>query len=148
MHKDRENGFRADLTRREFLKRSGAAAAVAALGGALPLAAQEATASVNGLPASVLGRTGLKVTKVALGGVLITEPGILLHAIQEGFNFIHTSPEYQNGRSMEAFGRALKVKGVREKVVLALKERPEKLDECLRVLNTDHVDILVPPLTK
>lgn len=139
---------RPEISRREFLKVSGTAAAAVALGGAaVPLSAAGENLTVNGLPASVLGRTGLKVTKISFGGVLITEPRPLLHLIDQGFNFVHTSPEYQNGRSMDAFGKAFRVKGVREKVVLALKERPEKLDECLKVLNTDYVDMLVPPLT-
>ncbi len=137
------------VSRREFLRRSTAAAAAAALGSAavLPLAAAESPLTVNGLPASILGRTGLKVTKISLGGAIATDPRLLLHLIDQGINLVHTAPNYENGRSIEAFGKAFKVKGYRNKVVLALKETPDKIDACLKALNTDHVDIVVPPLT-
>ena len=94
----------------------------------------------------MLGRTGLEVTKISFGGVLAIDPALVVRVVDAGINLIHTSPGYQNGRSMEAFGKALKRNGLRQKVVLALKERPENIDRCLKVLNTDYVDILVPPL--
>jgi len=135
------------FTRRDFLKRA-SAAAVAAAGMSAGLGsgafAAEEKLTVNGLPGTVFGRTGLKVTKIALGGILITEPPVLLRGIDQGFNLIHTAPGYQNGRSMEAFGKVMKTH--RKKVVLALKVRPEGLDSALKVLNTDYVDMLVPPM--
>jgi predicted aldo/keto reductase-like oxidoreductase len=103
--------------------------------------------TVNGLPAAALGRTGLKVTKISFGGVLATEPPLLLRVIDQGINFIHTSPGYQNGRSIRTFGEVLQKSSQRDKVVLALKATPDELDNCLRQLKTDYVDILVPPLT-
>ncbi len=134
---------RTDFSRRDFLRSTGAALGAAALGGAFasPLwSAGELT--VNGLPATVLGRTGLKVTKISFGGILITEPPVLKRVIEQGINFVHTAPGYTNGRSMEAFGKLLKTE--RKKVILALKVMPSGLDKCLQVLNTDYVDILVP----
>jgi len=47
------------LSRREFIRTAAAAAALTAVGASLVRAAQDVT--VDGLPASVLGRTGLKV---------------------------------------------------------------------------------------
>jgi predicted aldo/keto reductase-like oxidoreductase len=136
------------VTRRDFIRRSTVAAAAVALGGAtLPLAAVENAVTVNGLPASILGRTGLKVTKISLGGAIITDPRLLQHVIDQGINFVHTASNYENGRSIETFGKVFKIKGYREKVVLALKDPPDKIDECLKMMNTDHVDIVVPPLT-
>ncbi|MFH1070085.1 MAG: aldo/keto reductase, partial [Candidatus Glassbacteria bacterium] len=132
------------INRREFIRKSAAAAVGAAAVGALagPAAAQELT--VNGLPATVFGNTGLKVTKIAFGGIQTSEPTVLMRAIDSGINFIHTSPYYTNGRSIEAFGKVLKTH--RQKVVIALKARPEELDRWLKVLNTDYVEMLVPPV--
>jgi predicted aldo/keto reductase-like oxidoreductase len=136
------------LNRRDFLRKASMAAVGVAAGmsagvGSQAFAAEEALA-VNGLPAAVFGRTGLKVTKISFGGILITEPPVLARAIDQGINLIHTAPGYQNGRSMEAFGKVMKTH--RKKVVLALKVRPENLDSALKELNTDYVDILVPPM--
>ena len=132
------------MDRRNFLK--GSISAALGVAGALSLPgnlfSEELT--VNGLPATIFGKTGLKVTKISFGGILITEPPVLMKVIDEGINFIHTAPGYQNGKSMEAFGKVMKTR--RKDVVLALKERPENLDKALKVLNTDYVDILVPPL--
>ena len=132
------------LTRRDFLKKA-TAAAVATGFSSQAMAAEEAL-TVNGLPAAVFGRTGLKVTKVSFGGMMIDEPPVLLRAIDKGIKLIHTAPGYSNGRSIEAFGSVLKKSSVRDKVILALKERPESLDSALKTLNTDYVDILVPPM--
>jgi len=135
------------LSRRNFLKTAPAAVIGTALGANSEVLKATEPLTVNGLPASVLGRTGLKVTKISFGGVLITEPQLLMRVIDRGINLVHISPGYQNGRSLEAFGKAFKKKGLRDKVVLALKERPERIDRSLKVLNTDYADILVPPMT-
>jgi predicted aldo/keto reductase-like oxidoreductase len=141
------------INRRDFLKKSSMAAAfgaaAAALGADFGLARAAEKVTVNGLSGTVLGRTGLKVTRISFGGMLFTDPAILLRVIDQGINLIHTAPGYTNGKSMEAFGKAFKQnKSLRSKVVIALKERPEDLDPCLKVLNTDYVDILVPPLER
>lgn len=140
---DPRNRF-SGINRRDFLKAASAAVGAVALGAGFGTARAAEELTVNGLPATILGRTGLKVTKISFGGILITEPPVLQRVIEQGFNFVHTAPGYQNGRSMEAFGRVLKTE--RKKVVLALKAMPSQLDECLKVLNTDYVDILVPGL--
>lgn len=134
------------INRREFFRKSAAAAAGAAALGAGFGTARAEELTVNGLPGVVFGRTGLKVTKVSFGGILVTEPPVLLRAIESGVNLVHTSPGYQNGRSIEAFGKIMKTH--RDKVVLALKARPDELDRWLKVLNTDYVDMLVPPVHK
>ncbi len=133
------------ISRRDFFRRGAAAAAgVAAVGAGFGNAMADEALTVNGLPAVMFGNTGLKVTKISFGGILTTEPPVLLRAIDQGINFIHTAPGYQNGRSIEAFGKAMKTH--RDKVILALKVRPDELDKWLKVLNTDYVDMLVPPL--
>ena len=139
------------MTRRDFLKAASTAAAGTAgvLGttSAGSLLAAEGRIAVNGLPGAVLGRTGFKITRVSFGGILLTDPPVLQRAVDQGIKLVHTSPGYQNGRSMEALGKAfMSSKELRDKVVLALKVRPEKLDQCLKVLGTDYVDMLIPPM--
>ena len=145
---DSLNGFssRKVLPRREFIKRTSLAAAGAAVGlGAGSVTSQESEPlRVNGLPGAILGRTGLKVTSISFGGIMITEPRVLVLAIEQGINLAHLAPGYQDHRSLEAFGRALKNR--RDKVIIAIKEWPEKIDASLKALNTDYVDILVPPI--
>ena len=136
------------LPRREFIKR----ASFAAVGAAAGLGADQAPAqeqeplTVNGLPGAILGRTGLKVTCISFGGIMITEPRVLMRAVDQGINLAHLAPAYRDHRSLEAFGRVLK--NHRDKVIIAIKEWPEKIDASLKALNTDYVDILVPPIQK
>jgi len=136
------------LPRREFIKRTSLAAvgAAAGLGGSGAPARAAGEVTVNGLPAAVLGRTGLKVTRISFGGIMITDPRVLAHAVDQGINLAHMAPGYRDHRSLEAFGRAMKTH--RGKVIIAVKEWPEKIDASLKALNTDYVDILVPPIQK
>jgi len=145
---EKNNGSRQPenaMSRRDFLRKAGSAAlGAAAVGTGFATANAAEQMTVNGLPATMFGATGLKVTKISFGGILTTEPPVLLRVIDQGINLIHTAPGYQNGRSLEAFGKVMKTH--RDRVVLALKERPENLDAALKELNTDYVDILVPPM--
>ncbi len=101
-----------------------------------------------------LGRTGLRVSEIGFGGFPIDDPQIVLYAMERGVNYIDTSHCYRGGRSEEIIGRALE--GRRDRVVLTTKwcphhvGRPAKkqvfldlLDESLRRLRTDHVDIVL-----
>lgn len=130
------------IPRREFIKATSMAVAGFSVGGLA--AGRIEPVTVNGLPGAVLGRTGLRVTSISFGGIMITEPRVLVRAIDQGINLIHLAPGYQDHRSLEAFGRALKNK--RDKVIIAIKEWPEKIDDSLQALGTDYVDILVPPI--
>lgn len=144
----RESKNRGSMSRRDFLcTAAGAALGAAAAGTGFAAGQTGADITVNGLPGTVLGRTGLKITKISFGGILLTEPPVLLEAVERGIKLVHTSPGYTNGRSMESFGKAFKQnKGLRDKVFFALKTRPEKLDECLPALGIDYVDMLIPPM--
>ena len=97
------------------------------------------------------GRTGLMVTKLAFGGIpiqrLSRQDGIQLvkDALELGINFIDTAHGY--GHSEELIGEAIQTVP-RESVVIATKSPATDrktlladLDESLRRLRTDHVDI-------
>ncbi|MFH1566630.1 MAG: aldo/keto reductase [Gemmatimonadota bacterium] len=97
------------------------------------------------LPHRTLGRTGLEVTPVSFGGIQIQHERLLHMAIDRGIRLVHTSPGYGGGKSIEFFGKVMKDR--RQEVVLALKASPVGgIDAHLKTLNTDSVDLLVPPL--
>ncbi|MCC7495731.1 MAG: aldo/keto reductase [Fimbriimonadaceae bacterium] len=132
------------VDRRSFLATGAAVAAGAGLLGA----AEELEAAA--LPTRTLGKTGLKVTTISFGAMFLStmdHARILDAAIDRGMNLVHVSPNYTNGQAIKVVGEVMKRK--RSKVYIALKVDPNdrRMDEYLRTLNTDHVDILVPPKT-
>src|ERR1700756_2242574 len=107
------------------------------------------------IPQRALGRTGLKVSVLAVGGhhlgemKNVEEAIRLVHsAIDAGITFFDNCWEYWNGRSEAWLGRALK--GKRDKVFLMTKVcthgrgkevAMRMLEESLDRLQTDHLDI-------
>ena len=113
----------------------------------------------------LLGRTGVRVSSYCLGAMMFGEWGntdedecvrMIHRALDAGIDFVDTADVYSKGRSEEIVGRALK--GRRDEVVLATKvhgamgEGPNErgnsrlwimreLEESLRRLDTDHVDL-------
>ena len=119
---------------------------------------------------TTLGKTGLKVSRLCLGTMSfgaskwrpwVLDPtegrGVIQHALNSGINFFDTADMYSNGASEEVLGAALK--GTRrDDVVIATKvfypvtgaaeqgglSRPHimrAIDDSLRRLQTDHVDL-------
>src|SRR5205809_2258236 len=142
-----------ETTRRDFLKQAAVGATLAAL--SEKVLAQTSPASATGLPTRVLGRTGQRVSILALGGWHIgsikddAESIRLMHAaLDEGITFFDNAWDYHDGRSEELMGRALAEDGRRQKVFLMTKncERDYEgsqrcLDDSLRRLRTDHLDL-------
>ncbi|MEV8638529.1 aldo/keto reductase [Streptosporangium sp. NPDC051023] len=115
----------------------------------------------------VLGRTGLKVSKICLGAMMFGSWGtsdqgdvskIIGTALDAGVNFIDTSDNYSGGESEQLVGKALADAGVRDRVVLATKchmpmgEDPnsrgnsrrwifQEVENSLRRLGTDWIDL-------
>ncbi|MCX8188428.1 MAG: aldo/keto reductase [Nitrososphaeria archaeon] len=111
-----------------------------------------------------LGKCGLKVSEICLGtmdfGSKVNEETankIIKKAVDLGINFIDTANVYNNGKSEEYVGKA--IKGMRDSIVLATKVRhrigPGPNDEglsrkhimfavreSLQRLGTDYIDIL------
>jgi aryl-alcohol dehydrogenase-like predicted oxidoreductase len=139
-------------TRREFLQQAAAAATIAA--SAADVIASTSQASATGLPTRVLGRTGQRVSILALGGWHIgsvkdeAEATRIMHtAIDQGLTFFDNSWDYHNGRAEALMGRALGG-GRRDKVFLMTKncERDYEgsmrcLDDSLKRLQTDRIDL-------
>jgi aryl-alcohol dehydrogenase-like predicted oxidoreductase len=140
-------------TRRDFLKRAAVGATLAAL--SEDVLAQTSPASATGLPTRILGRTGQRVSILALGGWHLgalkddADSIRLMHAaLDEGITFFDNAWDYHDGRSEDLMGRALAEGGRREKVFLMTKncERDYQgsqrcLEESLRRLRTDHLDL-------
>ena len=111
-----------------------------------------------------LGRTGLSVSEVGLGGAGIgqvwgatTEAEcirLVRRAVELGINYFDTSPMYGRGKSEEILGHGLD--GLRDRVYIATKVRLQvaedladmagavrrSVEQSLRRLRTDRVDVL------
>jgi len=103
-----------------------------------------------------LGSTGEKVSAIGLGGWHLSLPHVdeslanrlVRTAIDRGINFMDNCWDYGNGVSEERMGTALR-DGYRDKVFLmtkidgrSKKEAARQLDESLRRLRTDHIDLV------
>jgi predicted aldo/keto reductase-like oxidoreductase len=113
-----------------------------------------ATEERGGIPYKTFGSTGEKVSAIGLGGYHIGRPEdaesirIIRTAIDGGINFLDNCWDYNNGASEEKMGKALR-DGYRQKAFLMTKidGRDKKtaaaqIDESLRRLQTDHVDLM------
>jgi predicted aldo/keto reductase-like oxidoreductase len=110
----------------------------------------------DAIPKRPLGKTGVMVSSLALGGHHIGDPpnvddaiDLMHKAIDAGLTYFDNCWEYHNGESEVRMGRALQG-GRREKVFLATKVCThgrdaslglEMLEQSLRRLGTDHVDL-------
>ncbi len=139
------------LSRRNFLKTLGlGAAALTVAGGAAPaLAAAAETPGV--MPLRTLGKTGVQVPSLALGGMFDTiNNQLLLHkALDWGVTYWDTAEYYGRGQSEEGYGRFLAKNPARRKdifLVTKLTPRegldtfPERFEKSLARLNTSYVD--------
>ena len=114
------------------------------------------SAASSGMPSRVLGRTGERVSAIGLGGWHLALSHVdealalrLIHAaIERGVTFMDNCWDYNDGASEERMGRALR-DGRRQRVFLMTKidgrskrEAARQLDESLRRLRTDHVDLV------
>ena len=108
------------------------------------------------MPLRPLGSTGEKVSCIGLGGYHIGMPKlsddeavrIIRLAIDRGLTFMDNSWDYNEGASEVRMGKALR-DGYRQKVFLMTKldgrtreEAAKQIDESLRRLQTDHVDLI------
>jgi aryl-alcohol dehydrogenase-like predicted oxidoreductase len=102
-----------------------------------------------------LGRTGETVSAVGLGGFHLADQiserlavGIVREAVDQGVTFMDNCWDYNDGASELRMGKALR-DGYRDRVFLmtkidgrSKKEAAAQLDESLRRLQTDHIDLV------
>src|SRR5512138_373763 len=110
---------------------------------------------MEAMPYRTLGRTGVKVSLLGLGGFHIGTQRdesesirIIRKAIDEGVNFMDNSWDYNDGASEVRMGKALR-DGYRGRVFLMTKidgrskaEAARQLDESLRRLQVDCIDLV------
>ncbi len=139
------------ITRREFVR----LAAAGAVAGAVAPHALGIERGSSGMIYRALGSTGEKVSAIGLGGFHIGNPlldsegiKIIRSAIDRGITFMDNSWDYHEGKSEIRMGKALR-DGYREKVFLMTKidgrsheGAARQIDESLRRLQTDHLDLL------
>jgi len=135
------------ITRREFVQRTTVGAAGLAVAG-------RALGAPNTMAERALGRTGHNVRLFSLGGqATLEKPGtteqslaIIHRAIDLGVNYIDTAARYGRGISQTYIGEVMKTR--RREVFLASKTHDrtrdgslQLLDESLKLLQTDHLDL-------
>jgi aryl-alcohol dehydrogenase-like predicted oxidoreductase len=138
--------------RREFLVAGLAlpVAAQAAIDTPKPAAPPALAPAASGKPPVIrkrkLGKTGMEVSEVAFGCMITSDQSVIERAADLGVNLFDTARGYQSGNNERLVGAALKSR--RDKVYISTKSaagtKPEALahlDESLRQLGTDHVDI-------
>jgi predicted aldo/keto reductase-like oxidoreductase len=139
------------MERREFLK----SATITALASTLSPHA-DAIDAESGIPHRILGRTGVKVSLIGLGGHHIgrnhvsqdESTKIIRTALDSGINFLDNCWDYNDGLSEVRMGVALK-DGYRQKAFLMTKldgrtvqSAQQQLEESLKRLQTDHIDLI------
>jgi predicted aldo/keto reductase-like oxidoreductase len=139
------------MERRQFIQGIAAAGVLGSVKGK----ANSAVTTNQGIPYRQLGRTGEQVSVIGLGGFHIgmnmSESDaiqLVRAAVDRGINFMDNSWDYNNGDSEIRMGKALQ-DGYRQKVFLMTKldgrtkeAATKQLDESLRRLQTDHVDLI------
>ena len=108
------------------------------------------------LPYRQLGRTGERVSAIGLGGWHLSLPSVsqalatrlVQSAIDRGVNFLDNCWDYNDGESERRMGQALRG-GYRDRAFLmtkidgrSRKAATQQLDESLRRLGTDHIDLV------
>ena len=135
------------MDRRDFLKHGSMAAGLAATHG--PRKA-EAAADVPPIPRRRLGKTGVDLSILAFGGIVVTDtdPAFAREAVAEavdrGINYFDVAPSY--GNAQERLGPALEPYRGRSFLACKTGERTsdgarKQLEESLRQLKTDHLDL-------
>jgi predicted aldo/keto reductase-like oxidoreductase len=137
------------MDRRDFLKQAAAASLITSMGKHM------AHGEASTIPYRILGRTGEKVSLVGIGGYHLgmtkdeeESIRIVRTALDSGVNFLDNCWDYNGGASEERMGKALR-DGYRQKAFLMTKidgrtkkAASQQLEESLRRLQTDHIDLL------
>ncbi len=169
MKKDKRN-----LTRKEFLKTSSKAAIATGIAAGTPLtilanstnsSSPSNSSGISGtLATSILGNTGIEITKLGIGAPRIQEASVLRYALDNGVTFIDTGRSYANGKNEIMVGEVIKGKRkefvIQSKAKFRLDKNTDKLgseatdkkikqkfaqsvEESLKALQTDYIDIML-----
>src|SRR5215472_10477316 len=133
------------MERRDFLKQTAFTAAAAAT-----TRLSAASTPANSIPRRALGKTGEHLSIIGFGGIVVMNEdtehskNIVAEAVDRGVNYFDVAPSY--GDAEERLGPALAP--YRKNCFLACKtegrtkdDSRKQLEESLRRLKTDHVDL-------
>lgn len=136
------------MERRTFIRNASIAAV--ASGSSLKAVAATASTATNPIARRKLGSTGEELSILGFGGIVVMNEttgessNIVAEAIDRGINYFDVAPSY--GDAQERLGPALAP--YRNKCFLACKTEGrtkdasrKQLDESLRLLKTDHLDL-------
>lgn len=113
---DGTNGCTGGGNRRQFLKTTAAAGALASAATATAIADEPAK-----VPTVVLGKTGQTVSRLGMGTSWTVAPSFVQLAIAGGVRFIDTAQGYENGNSEKTIGEVLERTKKRKDVYLVSK---------------------------
>jgi aryl-alcohol dehydrogenase-like predicted oxidoreductase len=146
---------RRDFVRGAMFAAAGAVATREGLAQSAPTAGSPATTSTGTIPKKPLGKTGVMVSALGVGGFHLGSAKdqnevneIVARAIDAGVNFFDNAWEYHEGDSEHRLGLALQ--GKRDGIVLMTKVcthgrgkdvAMRMLEDSLRRLKTDHLDV-------
>ena len=133
------------MRRREFLKQAAVTAATVAASNQI-----KAKTPANPIQRRALGRTGEHLSIIGFGGIVVMNEStgeasnIVAEAVDRGINYFDVAPSY--GNAQERLGPALAP--YRKDCFLACKtegrlkdDSRKNLEDSLRLLKTDHVDL-------
>jgi aryl-alcohol dehydrogenase-like predicted oxidoreductase len=114
-----------------------------------------ASATTAEMPTRLLGKTGVRVSRIGLGGAHIGKQTdeqesfrIIRSAIDRGVTFLDNAWDYNGGKSEERMGKSLR-DGYRAKAFVMTKldgrtkaAATEQLEQSLRRLQTDMIDLV------
>ena len=147
------------ITRKEFIKRSSAGVVGAGIIVQKPISWIKWTKEPE---KRVLGRSGIEVTTLGFGASRTQEPALLLAALDTGITFINTRRSYAGEQNEVMVGKTIKenrknliiqskvkIRPTEEGKALKTREASQKiknmmqksLDESLKALRTDYIDI-------
>lgn len=142
--------------RRDFLKKAAALGLGAAVGGTTFRQPRRAFARMAfpkaPMPRRPFGRSGIKVSTLSLGGMfdILNNRLMLAKALDWGIDYWDTAEGYGGGRSEAGIGQWFaRNPDTRKRVFLVTKLSPRRgtdftprLEECLKRLHTDYIDLL------
>jgi predicted aldo/keto reductase-like oxidoreductase len=156
------------INRRQFIRTTALGAVTAGLSAPLLRAETRQKVAAPKIVYRTLGRTQLEIPLISFGVMNSDSPDLIRKALDMGVNHLDTAHVYLQGNSERTIGEVLKGRGDRDEVYIATKMRFERdrergvfvltdgsrspgateenltkqLDESLRRLQTDYVDIL------